>query len=238
MFAQSSILMPLTITVNMANVNIQDVSITTAKGSFINQSFDQLSNTFFCQIMPGTEVGTEIITVFHNNIIIGTKSIETIQRRINHFSLYSKGVIQEVDSMGEPILLKTLDANGQPLSTTEDISIKIASTPKADKFIPIRQGFPWIEHKGEVIATLPKEENMLPFIFISSAPGKYTITAKELLDQDILDASLNIQVVDRPIAELQNEPSSITNAKNYTLIVQGEYVTAYQYQFDQNSWSP
>ncbi|ETR70854.1 MAG: hypothetical protein OMM_02934 [Candidatus Magnetoglobus multicellularis str. Araruama] len=90
LFAQSSILMPLTITVNMANVNIQDVSITTKQGTLISQTFDQLSNTFFCQIMPGTDVGTEIITVSNNNVIIGTKSIEIIQRQINHFSLNSK----------------------------------------------------------------------------------------------------------------------------------------------------
>jgi hypothetical protein len=237
LFAQSSILMPLTITVNMANVNIQDVSITTTKGTFINQSFDQLSNTFFCQIMPGTDVGTDVITVSHNNVTIGTKSIETIQRQINHFSLNSKKVIQEKNLMGEPILLRTLDANGFPMTATNTIDIMVESTPTNSVF-SIRPEFTWYDYTSQMIVTLPPGETTAKFMFRASDPGNYTIYARELFGQDILGASLNIQVVDRPIAELRNEPSSITNAKNYTLIVQGEYVTAYQYQFDQNTWSP
>jgi Leucine-rich repeat (LRR) protein len=238
LFANTSIVMPITITVNNTDgINIQETIISANKSTIIKKNIDTVLHKIYCQIIPASSTGIETISAEYKDRIVGSKQISIIERKVNHLKLIPKNVFQELKIPGEKIKIQTQDANGFPISVDKNIDIKIESTAKTDGEFCIKQGTNWHWYETSMLIVLPIGKDTVEFTYNANIPGNFTIYAMEKSNQGIKDASLNIKIIDQPIATLQN-PSTITNTTNFQFYVHGDYVSAYQYQLNQNHWQP
>ena len=211
------------------------VDITSSTGYIFENTKYVDSHHLFCDYQSGLELVKTNISVYYHNKMLGSKTIDMIAGPINRMVLIVDKTFQEIDMPGQFIKLQTQDGYGHPVPVHNDLNITLESTAKSKGEFSILQDY-WNWQKGSATLLFASGKNEVLFKYKSSLPGIYTIKASEYPDVGLYDATLKIQIIDQPIATLQTPPLSITNTTDFQFYVQGDYVSAYQYQLNQNEW--
>jgi hypothetical protein len=232
----------LSITISFYTIEQQEVCmdqgiiVESSMGNTVYKEYDLLSNRLFYELKADENIGTARIFVKYANKELGSKEIKMIPGQEAKLVLNISEPIQEVDMLGNFITLEIHDDYNHQVVAPSDINIKLYSTAEDKGHFCILKEGDWECKDTDVVFSFKSNTNSYQLMYKSSIPGLFDILVTN--DNDLINTSLPIQVIEHPRAILADPPSSPTKAVNYQLRVQGKNITHYQYQYNENEWSP